>query len=145
MVSFKVDDPRNQEQVAKAILAPISAKVPNHSKFLSSLIAQACINSTPDNVKNFDIDNIRVIHILGSALEDSTYISGFLVKRNVEGTIDRMVKPRIAVFSCPLDTQQAETKGTVLIQNANKLLTIPKESKIWLKNSFRSWLMLTLT
>ena len=83
------------------------------------MIAKACINSTPDNVKNFDIDNIRVIHILGSALEDSTYISGFLVKRNVEGTIDRMIKPRIAVFSCPLDTQQAETKGTVLIQNAN--------------------------
>lgn len=30
-----------------------------------------------------------------------------------------MVKPRIAVYSCPLDTMYAETKGTVLISNAN--------------------------
>lgn len=37
-----------------------------------------------------------------------------------------MIKPRIAVYSCPLDTQQADTKGTVLIQNATELLNYSK-------------------
>lgn len=46
-------------------------------------------------------------------------MSGMVVKRNVEGSVERMIKPRIAVYSCPLDTMYAETKGTVLISNAN--------------------------
>lgn len=53
-------------------------------------------------------------------------MSGMVVRRNVEGSIDRMVDPRIAVYSCPLDTQYAETKGTVLISNANDLLNYSK-------------------
>ena len=126
LVSLKVEDPRDHAQVSKAILASVSSKVPNYAKFLSDLVAQACIHSTPDNPKNFDIDNIRVVHILGSAIEDSTFLSGFLIKRSVEGSIDRMLKPRIAVYSCPLDTMYAETKGTVLIQNANELLNYSK-------------------
>jgi T-complex protein 1 subunit theta len=126
LVSFKVEDPRDQVQVAKGLLAAVSSKVPNYAAFLSNLVAQACIHSLPDNPKNFDIDNIRVVHILGSAIEDSTFLSGFLIKRSVEGSIDRMTKPRIAVYSCPLDTQYAETKGTVLIQNATELLNYSK-------------------
>jgi T-complex protein 1 subunit theta len=37
-----------------------------------------------------------------------------------------MIKPRIAVYSCPLDTMQADTKGTVLIQKASELLAYSK-------------------
>jgi len=126
LVALKVEDVRDHAQVAKALLASVSSKVPNYANFMAELVAKACINSTPDNPKNFDIDNIRVVHILGSALEDSTFLSGFLIKRSVEGCIDRMIKPRIAVFSCPLDTQYAETKGTVLIKNANELMDYSK-------------------
>lgn len=126
LVAYKVEDPTNPDQVAQAIRATISAKIPNYSDFFSKLVAKACINSLPDVTKNFDIDNVRVVHILGSSIDDSTCISGMVVKRNVEGSIDRMIKPRIAVYSCPLDTMQAETKGTVLIQNATELLNYSK-------------------
>jgi T-complex protein 1 subunit theta len=126
LVAYRVEDPRNQEQVAKALIAPIGSKVPNYANFFANLVAQACINSTPDHARNFDIDNIRVVHILGSSVDDSTYLSGFLVKRSAEGCIDRMIKPRIAAYSCPLDTMQSETKGTVLIQNATELLNYSK-------------------
>lgn len=107
LAALKVDDPRDHEKVSKAILASVASKVPNYSKFMADLVAKACIHSTPANPKNFDIDNIRVVHILGSAIEDSTFLSGFLIKRSVEGSIDRMVKPRIAIYSCPLDTMYA--------------------------------------
>lgn len=126
LVAKQVTDPRDAASVAEAIKASIASKVPNYGDFFSKLVAKACINSLPDKVKNFDIDNIRVVHILGSSVEDSTFLSGFLVKRNAEGSIDRMIKPRVAVFSCPLDTMQAETKGTVLIQNATELLNYSK-------------------
>lgn len=61
----------------------------------------------PDIAGKFDVDNIRVVQILGSSVTDSTLMSGMVVKRNVEGCIERMVKPRIAVYSCPLDTMYA--------------------------------------
>ncbi len=125
-MSKKVADPRNLAEVSSALRATVASKIPNYADFFSNLVARACINSLPDSVLNFDIDNIRVIHILGSSIDDSTLLSGFLVKRNAEGCIDRMLKPRIAVFSCPLDTMQSETKGTVLIQNAKELLNYSK-------------------
>lgn len=121
-----MEDPRNIDQVSEALFATISSKIPNYANFFSQLVSKACINSLPDNSRNFDIDNIRVVHILGSSVDDSTFLSGFLVKRNVEGSIERMIKPRIAVYSCPLDTMQSETKGTVLIQNATELLNYSK-------------------
>lgn len=126
LVSKRVVDPRNLVEVSSALRATVASKIPNYADFFSNLVARACINSLPDSVLNFDIDNIRVIHILGSSIDDSTLLSGFLVKRNAEGCIDRMIKPRIAVFSCPLDTMQSETKGTVLIQNAKELLNYSK-------------------
>lgn len=117
--SFRVEDPRNVEQVSKALRATVGSKVPNYCKFFSELVAKACINSLPDVAGRFDVDNVRVVQIIGSSIDDSTFMSGMVVKRNVEGSVERMAKPRIAVYGCPLDTQYSETKGTVLISNAN--------------------------
>lgn len=126
MESYKVSDVRNVDEVAKAIKSTITSKIPNHGEFFSKLVAKACVNSLPEVAGKFDIDNIRVLHILGSSSEDSTFMSGMVVKRNVEGAIGCVTKPRIAVYSCPLDTMYSETKGTVLISNANDLLNYSK-------------------
>ena len=124
--SYKVEDLRNEEQVAKALKATVSPKLPQYGDFFSSLIARACINSLPDTTYKFDIDNVRVVQILGSSVNDSTFMSGMVVKRNVEGSVESMKNPRIACYSCPLDTQYCETKGTVLIKNADELLNYTK-------------------
>jgi T-complex protein 1 subunit theta len=44
---------------------------------------------------------------MGGSVTDSTLMSGMAIKRGVEGTISRVTKPRIAVYSCPLDTVQS--------------------------------------
>ncbi|MCL4170337.1 UNVERIFIED_CONTAM: hypothetical protein GTU68_045641, partial [Idotea baltica] len=124
--SFKVTDLRDEAQISKALKATVGSKVPNHCEFLSELVAKACINSLPNVAGKFDVDNVRIVQILGSSLSDSTFMSGMVVKRNVEGSIERMAKPRIAAYSCPLDTQYSETKGTVLISNATELLNYSK-------------------
>jgi len=41
-----------------------------------------------------------------------------VVGRKAEGSITRVNKPKIAVYGCALDTQQSDTKGTVLLKNA---------------------------
>lgn len=47
------------------------------------MIAKACINSLPEHDYKFDVDNVRVVQILGSSVNDSTFMSGMIVKRNV--------------------------------------------------------------
>lgn len=83
LVALRVENPRDIGQVSEALFASISSKIPNYAGFFSQLVSKACINSLPENTRNFDIDNIRVVHILGSSVDDSTFLSGFLVKRNV--------------------------------------------------------------
>ena len=121
-----MEDLRNVDEISQGLKATISAKIPHYGDFFSKLVAEACINSLPEIPGKFDVDNIRVCQILGSSVDDSTVMSGMVVKRNVEGSIDRMANPKIAVYSCPLDTMYAETKGTVLISNANDLLNYSK-------------------
>ena len=47
-------------------------------------------------------------------------------KRIVEGVITRSEKAKIAVFTCPIDSVQTETKGTVLIQSSKELMDFSK-------------------
>lgn len=51
------------------------------------------------------------------------------MERSVEGTIERCAKPRVAVYSAPLDPTSLETKGTVLIKNADELLNYTKSEE----------------
>ncbi len=85
--SYKIEDLRDSKQVAKGLRATIGAKIPNYSDFFSELVAKACINSLPDVPGKFDVDNVRVIQILGSSVDDSTFMSGMVVRRNVEGSV----------------------------------------------------------
>lgn len=67
--------------------------------------------------------------ILGGSVLDSHVLRGLIVTRNVEGSINRLENPRICVFNAPLDPQSQETKGTVLIKNANELLNYTKSEE----------------
>lgn len=42
------------------------------------------------------------------------------------GVITNAKKAKVAIFTCPLDVAQTETKGTVLIHNANEMLDFTK-------------------
>lgn len=98
----------------------------SNAEIFATIVATACINSKPDNSTDFDIEYVRVAKILGSAVEESYVQQGLLITRSAETSITSVSAPKVAVYSCPLDTQQAETKGTVLIQNAKDLLNYTK-------------------
>jgi T-complex protein 1 subunit theta len=70
-----------------------------------------------------------VVKILGASIYDSAVMSGLIVSRNAEGTIQRVTNPKVAVYNAPLDPQSADTKGTVLIKNADELLNYTKSEE----------------
>ena len=59
-------------------------------------------------------------------MADSKVLQGMVIKRNVEGSITRKDDCKVAVYTQGFDTAGTETKGTVLIKNADELLNYAK-------------------
>ncbi|RNA28639.1 T-complex 1 subunit theta isoform X2 [Brachionus plicatilis] len=115
-----IKDLHNRDLVKKALKSCFSSKQLGNEDFLSELVGDACMRTLKDN-QSFNVDNVRVCKILGCGIQSSTVMQGMVLKREVEGTVWKAQKPKIALYSCPLDISTTETKGTVLIKNAEEL------------------------
>jgi T-complex protein 1 subunit theta len=125
LVCYEVDDVRNVEKVKEGLKASIMSKQFGNEDYLMDLIAKACIAILPEQT-TFNVDNIRVCKILGCGLNSSQVVNGMVFKRFVEGDLTQKEKAKIALYSCPLDIMQTETKGTVLIKTAEELKTFSR-------------------
>ena len=94
--------------------------------FLGGLISEACIYAMPESANKFSIDNIRVQQILGGGISDSEVVHGIVIVRGSETSIRKAADAKIAVFNTNIEMQQGETKGTVLLKNAEDLLNYTK-------------------
>ncbi|CAL1270899.1 unnamed protein product [Larinioides sclopetarius] len=121
LMCTEVKDVSNEEEAVKGIKAALMSKAYGNEEFLARLIAKACILVKPQKGA-FNVDNVRVIKIIGCGVDSSSIIEGMVFKKMVEGDIQKAEKASVAVFTCPFDSQMTETKGTVLIQSANELL-----------------------
>lgn len=128
----RVSDMRDQEQLSKALRTVIAAKQSGHEHVLADLVAEAVLAVLPKNTFNFNVDNVRVVKIMGGSIEQSRVVKGMVFGREPEGTVKHAQKAKVGVFSCPIDIAQTETKGTVLLKNAQEMLDFTKgeESQI---------------
>lgn len=79
-----------------------------------------------------------LFQILGAGLLQSEVLSGMVFKREVEGDINLTTKAKVAVYSCPVDITQTETKGTVLIKTAHELLNFSKGEESHLEKQIKA-------
>ncbi|KAF2678113.1 t-complex protein-like protein 1 [Lentithecium fluviatile CBS 122367] len=126
LVCDKVEDIRSQEELSKAIRTVVAAKQSGSEDFLADLVAEAVLAVLPKNPVNFNVDNVRVVKIMGGALEQSKVVKGMVFARQPEGTIMKANKAKVGVYSCPIDISQTETKGTVLLHNAKEMMDFTK-------------------
>lgn len=125
LVCYTVKDNRSIEEVKGAIKTSIQSKQYGNEDFLADLVTKACISILPEQT-TFNVDNVRVSKVLGSGLLNSQVVQGMVFKRNVEGEIIRADNAKVAVYSCPVDILQTETKGTVLIKTADELMNFSR-------------------
>jgi T-complex protein 1 subunit theta len=59
-------------------------------------------------------------------------------KRFVEGDVTSANKAKIALYSCPIDVTQTETKGTVLIKTAEELMSFSKGEENLLEDQIKA-------
>jgi len=126
LVCDKVADIRSQQELSKAIRTVVAAKQSGSEDFLADLVAEAVLAVLPKNPINFNVDNVRVVKIMGGSLAQSKVVKGMVFARQPEGTITKATKAKVGVFSCPVDISQTETKGTVLLHNAKEMMDFTK-------------------
>ncbi|KTW30941.1 T-complex protein 1, theta subunit [Pneumocystis jirovecii RU7] len=130
----KVKDIFSVDELYKAIKSSIAAKQFGYEKILGYLVAEAALIVLPKNPLNFNVDNIRVVKILGGSLNESVVIKGMVFSREPEGTVRKVCSAKVGVFSCPLDISQTETKGVVLLKNAKEMLSFTKGEEVQLES-----------
>ncbi|TQS36243.1 hypothetical protein Golomagni_03313 [Golovinomyces magnicellulatus] len=122
----KVEDIKSQSELSKAMRTVIASKQNGSEGFLAGIVSEAVKIVLPKNPANFNVDNVRVVKIMGSSLEQSTVVKGMVLGREPDSSLKKVVKAKVGVFSCPIDISQTETKGTVLIHNAEEMLNYTK-------------------
>ena len=137
LVVDEVKDVRDAEQVRKGLRTSIMSKQYGNEDLIASLVSQACISILPDKT-TFNVDHVRVCKILGAGLQSSRVIQGMVFKRNVEGDITKMSNAKIAVYTCPVDITQTETKGTVLIKTADELMKFSRGEESLLETQMQA-------
>lgn len=133
----KVEDMRDQAELSKAIKTVVASKQNGNEEFLADLVAEGVLTVLPKNPVNFNVDNIRVVKILGSSLEQSKVVKGMVFPKEPAGTVKKVQKAKVGVFSCAIDTSQTETKGTVLLKNAKEMLDFTKGEEAQLEASIK--------
>ncbi|CAF9911198.1 MAG: T-complex protein 1 subunit theta [Alectoria fallacina] len=126
LVVDSVKDLRSHSELAKAIRTVIASKQAGSEDFLADMAAEAVLAVLPKQPVNFNVDNIRVVKIMGGSLEQSKVVKGMVFGREPDGSIKKAKNAKVGVFSCPIDTSQTETKGTVLLHNAKEMMDFTK-------------------
>lgn len=137
LVVDKVEDIRNESQVMKAVRSSIMSKQYGQEDFISQLVGKACVSVLPEG-GSFNVDNVRVCKILGSGLNSSSVVQGMVFKRHVEGDVTKKLKAKVAVYTCAIDIMQTETKGTVLIKNADELKNFSRGEENMLESQIKA-------
>jgi T-complex protein 1 subunit theta len=122
LVIGKAENLYDVNLVKTYLLPSITSKQAGNHKFIAELTANACVKIAPKNIYNFNVDNIRICKILGAGVSSSFISNGMVFKRGAEGEIKQAKNAKIAIFACPFDLTQTETKGTILMNTADDLL-----------------------
>ncbi|KAI6782197.1 uncharacterized protein J7T54_002434 [Emericellopsis cladophorae] len=133
----KVEDLRDQEELSKAIRTVVASKQNGNEDFLADLVAEAVLAVLPKNPLNFSVDNVRVVKIMGGSLEQSKVVKGMVFPKEPDSSIKKVNKAKVAVYTCPIDSSQTETKGTVLLHNAKEMMDFTQGEESQLESSIK--------
>lgn len=125
LVCGEIANVRQVDDVSRFISSAVGSKFLDYEPVLSKLVSEACehvLSSTSNANPALSMDSVRICKMPGGSVHQSTIVKGLLLQRAPMGTQREKQKAGIAVFGANLEASQTETKGTVLINNADELL-----------------------
>lgn len=133
----RVGNIRDQAELSKALRTVIAAKQSGNETILADMVAEAVVAVLPKNPYNFNVDNVRVVKIMGGSLEQSKVVKGMVFGREPDGIVKKASRAKVGVYSCPIDISQTETKGTVLLKNSKELYDFSKGEEAAMENAIK--------
>ena len=133
----RVENIRDPGELAKAIRTVVGAKQSGNEDFIARMVAEAVLAVLPKNAQNFNVDNVRVVKIMGGGLEQSRVVKGMVFGREPDGTVKKSGKAKVGVYSCPIDITQTETKGTVLLKSSKELYDFSKGEEAQMESAIK--------
>jgi T-complex protein 1 subunit theta len=118
--------PITTETLQTPLRSVLAAKQYGNEDLLAKLVSEASLLVMPSKAADFNVDNVRVVKIMGGSLEKSRVVKGMVLGREPEGTIKKVEKAKVGVFTSGIDVAQTETKGTVLLKNADELVNFSR-------------------
>ncbi|KAH7650059.1 hypothetical protein FG379_003139 [Cryptosporidium bovis] len=132
LVTYKVDDFKNQEDLAHFIRPIIATKHHGYIELMTKLTSEAVASVMPSsgNLSEFDVDNVRIVKLLGGSPLQSFSLNGMLVNREPTGTVRSINNNcNVMVLGCGLEMTGTESKGTVVLNNAQELLNFTRDEE----------------
>ncbi|EOR00326.1 putative T-complex protein 1 subunit theta [Wallemia ichthyophaga EXF-994] len=118
--------PPTKQSLATSIKTSLGSKQFGNEDFLADLVSDAVSTVMPKDFSQFNIDNVRVVKIMGGNLYESRVLRGMVFGRQPEGVARNATKAKVAVFTSGIDISQTETKGTVLLKNADEMMNFTR-------------------
>merc|ERR1719326_650222 len=141
-VCHEVKDLRDVAQLSAVVTPVVCAKQPGYEDVLAPLIAEACKMVMPPAASGkkaaVNIDSVRVAKLPGSSVGMSRVMQGMVVLRDTETTIKSLANAKVCAFGCGLEQSQTESKGTVLLRNADELLNYNNTEEAHLEGVIKS-------
>ncbi|KAH9174975.1 T-complex protein 1 [Lactarius sanguifluus] len=132
----ELPSPLTKKALAHAVTPAIASKQYGSEDILARLVAEAALLVMPEN-KTFNVDNVRVVKIMGGSLAGSKVVQGMVFGREPEGDVKKVTGGKVAVFTNAIDVAQTETKGTVLIKNADDMLNFTRGEEKHMEKIFK--------
>ncbi|CAN3475244.1 T-complex protein 1 subunit theta [Diutina catenulata] len=126
------------DELVKVLKPVISAKQFGFEETITKLVVEAIRGVLPAKPTSFNIDAIRVVKIMGASLASSEVVKGMVFPREPEGSVKNIrERSKVVVFTTPIDISTTETKGTVLLHNAQEMLEFSKGEEAQLEQMAR--------
>jgi len=134
----KPEELNNEEAIVRAIKTSIASKQYGYEDFLAPLVAKAALTVMPLNSKGFNVDNVRVVKVLGGDIYQSEVIKGMALVMDTLGTVKHVKDAQIAVYTCSIAAAETETKGTALLHNAEELMNYNPSEEADMERTIRA-------
>jgi len=123
---WSCSDVKDVEQLSVCIKTAVGAKQLGYEAVLAKLVAEACAKAMPSVPSKFEVDSIRVTKVQGGQVAKSFVVEGMALANRVIGTETSKEKAKVAVYAQGIELTGTETKGTVLLENAEQLMNYTK-------------------
>lgn len=124
----KLEAPRDVASMTAMLKPVIASKQFGYEDIIAPLVAQAATTVMPAAPKApaVNVDSVRVSPMVGGTIGNSAVVTGAVVRRDTEGTVKAVSDAPIAVFSVGIEAMEADTKGTVVLKDADQLRDFTK-------------------